>query len=354
MIYKLRNFLSLLINLKTFLNIKKEWIFISESNDWSIYNDGLELIKFFKLNNRKARISLQPHLIFNSIIHFGSLNIFYSKFNSLLFKNNKIIVTFFHGYLGMNCEMDLRINFLLSNIDSVDSLIVSNTIMYNRMIKLGVTKNKLVKIPIPIDEEVYSFNSKSNISRKSIGLKKEVFTIGSFQKDGNGWDCGYEPKLVKGPDILCDVLESLNKRIDIQVLLIGPSRGYVKKRLKKNNINYVHFFLENADEVSNYYSLIDLYLVTSREEGGPKALLESVASNVPILTSKVGMATDLFAESENIIIDNDKEDYVKKSMRLKSDNSYKKILLKNYKTILNKNNWNTLIECYIKLLNKHE
>ena len=203
--------MSLFYNFKTFINYKKEWIYISENADWAIYNVGLELIKFFKLNNRKARVSFQPHLIFNSIVHFGSINIFYSKFNSLLFKNNKIIVTFFHGYLGMNDEMDLRINFLLTNLDSVDSIIVSNTVMFNRMIKLGVPENKLVKIPIPIDDDVYSSNNKSDISRDSIGLKKEIFTIGSFQKDGNGWEGGYEPKLVKGPDILCDVLESLNK-----------------------------------------------------------------------------------------------------------------------------------------------
>ena len=137
-------------------------------------------------------------------------------------------------------------------------------------------------------------------------------------------------------------------------MLIGPSRGYVKKRLEKHNIKYVHFFLENADEVSNYYSLIDLYLVTSREEGGPKALLESIVSNVPVFTSKVGMATDLFDESENIIADNNIDEYVRKVIRLKTENDYKKTLLKNYKTILNKNNWNVVIKKYIKILNRYE
>jgi len=36
-----------------------------------------------------------------------------------------------------------------------------------------------------------------------------------------------------------------------------------------------------------------MYLVTSREEGGPKALLESMASGIPVVSTRVGMADDL-------------------------------------------------------------
>ena len=49
----------------------------------------------------------------------------------------------------------------------------------------------------------------------------------------------------------------------------------------------------------NYYHALDLYLVSSREEGGPKAIVESMASGVPIVTTNVGMAQDFVVDQVN-------------------------------------------------------
>jgi len=42
-----------------------------------------------------------------------------------------------------------------------------------------------------------------------------------------------------------------------------------------------------------------LYIVASRQEGGPKAVLESMASGVPLVTTRVGQATELVKHGEN-------------------------------------------------------
>ena len=44
---------------------------------------------------------------------------------------------------------------------------------------------------------------------------------------------------------------------------------------------------------------LDLYLVSSREEGGPKAIVESMASGVPLVTTNVGMANDFVIDQVN-------------------------------------------------------
>ena len=41
---------------------------------------------------------------------------------------------------------------------------------------------------------------------------------------------------------------------------------------------------------------MDFYVVTSREEGGPMALMESMACGVPVVSTMVGMASDLLAD----------------------------------------------------------
>ena len=44
---------------------------------------------------------------------------------------------------------------------------------------------------------------------------------------------------------------------------------------------------------------IDVCLVASRDEGGPRAVLESMATRVPLVTTRVGQAADLVRHGEN-------------------------------------------------------
>ena len=41
------------------------------------------------------------------------------------------------------------------------------------------------------------------------------------------------------------------------------------------------------------YNLLDVYLVTSRSEGGPRGILEAVAAGCPVLSTRVGLADDV-------------------------------------------------------------
>ena len=41
------------------------------------------------------------------------------------------------------------------------------------------------------------------------------------------------------------------------------------------------------------YQALDIYLITSREEGGPLGLIESMSCGIPVVTTQVGMSTDV-------------------------------------------------------------
>ena len=82
-------------------------------------------------------------------------------------------------------------------------------------------------------------------------------------------------------------------------MLTGPARGFIKNGLRDLNIDYYHFKLDDYSKISNFYSVLDLYIIASREEGGPRAVLESMASGVPLVTTKVGQAMDLVSHKIN-------------------------------------------------------
>ena len=105
---------------------------------------------------------------------------------------------------------------------------------------------------------------------------------------------------------------------EIKILLTGPSRGYVKNELDKRGIKFKHIFLDNYLDIYNLYHALDLYIVSSREEGGPKPMLESMASGVPTVSTNVGMARDFIKDKINggIIYNFEPQDLAQKSLEI--------------------------------------
>jgi glycosyltransferase involved in cell wall biosynthesis len=173
--------------------------------------------------------------------------------------------------------------------------------MAERMAEWGIPAEKVTLIPIGVDLEIFQPPSpeQRNTIRKRLGILPEQIVIGSFQKDGVGWEEGLEPKRIKGPDIFLQVIGRLRKYVPVFVLLTGPARGYVRRGLKQMRVPHRHVLLNNYAEVVPYYYPLDLYLVTSREEGGPKGVMESMATGVPLVSTRVGMAADLIQEGVN-------------------------------------------------------
>ncbi len=77
---------------------------------------------------------------------------------------------------------------------------------------------------------------------------------------------------------------------ELFVLLTGPARGYVRRELERLAIPYRHVFAKDRAELARAYHALDVYVVASRQEGGPKAVLEALASGVPLVTTRVGQA----------------------------------------------------------------
>jgi glycosyltransferase involved in cell wall biosynthesis len=179
---------------------------------------------------------------------------------------------------------------------------VSHTAMRDLILESGIAPDKVFLIPIGITIGAFPLASPDSRTRarQALGIPSSATVVGSFQKDGVGWVEGLEPKLVKGPDVFLDVIARLREQAsDLFVLLSGPARGYVKAGLERLGVPYRHVYVAQYREMSALYHALDVYLVTSREEGGPKAVLESMASGVPLVSTRVGQATDLIRHGWN-------------------------------------------------------
>ncbi|ASQ91574.1 glycosyl transferase family 1 [Prosthecochloris sp. GSB1] len=185
---------------------------------------------------------------------------------------------------------------------AIDRIQVSCRFMEDVVLDTGIDPSKVFRIPIGINRTYFTpatDETRSSV-RKKLGIPMDAVVIGSFQKDGEGWKEGLTPKLIKGPDIFLETVAILKRSVpELHVLLTGPARGYIRHGLEKLNIPYVHRLLDDYTEIGTHYRALDLYIVSSRDEGGPKAVLESMACGVPLVSTKVGQATDLVDHGEN-------------------------------------------------------
>ena len=236
-----------------------------------------------------------------SIFHLSQFTLLLHHFER---RGNRLGFAYFHGRPGTPGmpEFDACFDTMRRRHTDIDRVQVTNAAMEELVLETGLAREKVHRIPIGIDVEAFRFRTPESRAeaRRTLGLPESAFVVGSFQKDGVGWGEGLEPKLIKGPDVLLAIAERLRERVpELAFLLTGPARGYVRAGLEELGIAHRHVLLPDVDAVAQAYEAIDVCLVTSRDEGGPRAVLEAMAVGVPLVTTRVGQASDLVRHGEN-------------------------------------------------------
>ncbi len=335
----------LLLNI--FLGYKYDLFYVIEGADWVIdcewqaVSERLNIPKTIRSKTTSTSLGLK-----NKIIHFGSVGTFITtKGCKKVHSSNTVILTWFHVV-----DEDERLKFITEINQKVSFVHTACEITRAKLIKAGLVDTKIIVIPLGVDLKSFvpASTEDKKAFRKDLGIPENVFVIGSFQKDGNGWGEGETPKLIKGPDAFCDVVEKLAEKHPLHILLTGPARGYVKNRLTELGIKYTHTYLTDLNGIVPYYQILDLYLVCSREEGGPKALLESMACGVPLISTRVGMAPELIVDGKNgyLVEIDDKINLVSKAEKILSDSSARAEMVRNGLQTIKTYNYDSLVELY--------
>lgn len=301
-IYKIQNRLGDLF--KKIINSREQrhrLIYITDGADWVIKDIAENITREINQRYKNALPSKIDNTVLgykNKIIHLGSLPVF-GKI-SFVDASNRIIQTVFH----IDKNHGPILEELKRNLGRVEHIHTACLSTKKALIQAGVPEQKIKVIPLGMDLEIFKLASadEKRIIKEKLNLPTDKIIIGSFQKDGNGWGEGLEPKLIKGPDIFCDAVIALAKKFPVYALLTGPARGYVKKRLAEAGVPYTHKYLKNYNDIVPYWQALDLYLITSRIEGGPKAILEAWATGVPLVSTKVGLVPDIAMSGENAIL----------------------------------------------------
>lgn len=167
-----------------------------------------------------------------------------------------------------------------------------------------MTNKKITYIPFWVNQNKWFEIKDKRSLRAKYEFSDDEYIVGSFQRDSEGSNQEM-PKLIKGPDQFITIVKHLNKeKNNLHVLLAGKRRNYVINELKKENIKFSYFEMVGISKLNELYNLLNLYIVSSRLEGGPQAIVECGITKTPIISTDVGIADDILAEESIFNMDN--------------------------------------------------
>ena len=184
---------------------------------------------------------------------------------------------------------------LVSNIQN--HIVIASSDEHSRQIKNSkIFRNSDIrKLLMPVDNEVYGCNEKARLKLKvAYGLGKNTLLIRSSA----------EPR--KGGQIFIDcilkLLESKSEFVrGIDIITIGDT--FIKNQLDGYGLRiFFHSHISEERELSELYTVADVFINTSLADGGPMMLAQSIMSFTPIITTDVGLARDLVAPGSGSVI----------------------------------------------------
>lgn len=135
---------------------------------------------------------------------------------------------------------------------------------------------------------------------------------------------GYVGRLTyeKGVDILLKALITIRNTVDnVKLLIVGdsPLKKYILELVSRLHIEdavIITGFVPNS-EVLNYLSKMSIFVLPSRYEGLPNALLQAMAAGLPIVATSVGGVPELITGGRNgLLVPPDNVDKLVEAVKL--------------------------------------
>ncbi|MFT7250969.1 MAG: glycosyltransferase involved in cell wall biosynthesis [Flavobacterium sp.] len=182
------------------------------------------------------------------------------------------------------------------NNNSFDSIICVSKMVQDSFGKTlnASTLKKTVVINDSVSLSILNNTSSINI-RELYNIPKEKFIVGNIANHTNAKD------LYTLIDVLAELKHNF-KRKDIVFIQVGE---FSKKtdRLKQYAIDKRVFkdivFMDKVKNASSLNTQFDIFLLTSQREGGPTSLLEAMLISIPVVSTKVGVVSDIIIDGEN-------------------------------------------------------
>ena len=271
---------------------------------------------------RSAISSEQPNILHSH----GYKSNFYA-WKALSGWNMPWIVTNHGKRVGMKLKVYNWLNIFF--MKKAAKIVAVSQVLADEMIKQGISSTKIVVIDNGVDLQRFTDLRENNDLRKSFGLNgknKIIGTVGSMTEE-------------KGHMYLIEAARQvIEKCPECRFLFVGDDgqRQLLEEKTANLGLTGKVIFTGSRKDVPEILSMLDVFVLPSLKEGLPMALLEAMASKVPVIATSVGAIPKVIEDGINgILIPSKNSDAIAKAINimLADGNSAKEMALKGFEKV---------------------
>lgn len=150
-------------------------------------------------------------------------------------------------------------------------------------------EKSIIVLPNCVDTELFKMRNAAMLKKK-LGLSEEDFVIAFVG--------GFIPR--KGPDRLAEAIKSINDPTIKSIFIGKPFPGYP---LDFNCSGIVFKDVVNHDELPEYLSCADIFVLPTQKEGCCNAIVEALAMGLPVISSDGPFNDDILDSNNSIRVD---------------------------------------------------
>jgi glycosyltransferase involved in cell wall biosynthesis len=231
------------------------------------------------------------------IIHSHGYKSNFYGFAAALAKNIKLVATC-HNWLGTDPKMRFYAWIDKKTLFRFDKIIAVSQEIHKELLRHAIPSDKIALIPNGISLNRFQNKTCVDALRKEFAISndcKVIGTVGRLTEE-------------KGHNHLLEAAEKILSSCPNTVFLIVGD-GPLRQQLEAQSSKLPVVFTGVRNDLPALYSLMDLFVLPSLNEGLPMVLLEAMASKKPIVATSVGeIPRVLQHEKSGIIIPPGKSD----------------------------------------------
>lgn len=198
-----------------------------------------------------------------------------------------------HGYTGGGWRNRLNERVQALALRRADAVVAVSRPLVERLRRAGVraaaihlVRNGLAPVDAPLARAE---------ARAALGIPADALVA--------GWVGRLSPE--KGADVAIEALASAPSAWRLAVIGDGPQGAPLRERAAALGVAERVRWLGLVPAAARYLAAFDAFVLSSRTEGTPIALLEAMAMSIPVVATRVGGVPDVMEASEGLLVDSE-------------------------------------------------
>ena len=203
-------------------------------------------------------------------------------------------VAFHHGYTTTSLRTRMYNQLDRWSLKRAERVVTVCGQFADEMASLGIPEDHIRIQHMPIRAKGPVSREEATILRRELGVAdatRVVLSVSRLSRE-------------KGHDDLLRAIarvRELAPSIPVKLLVVGegPELEALKVTCRDLNLSENVSFLGHQDNVSRYYAVADVFVLSSHSEGSPNVLLEAMDAGVPIVATMVGGVPEIITNDQD-------------------------------------------------------